>query len=77
MGSRHQLRRVPESPALLLADAEIAEDHVEQIFDIDRTDDAAETAQGQPEIRFRVKTASPSGLRNALAYGWIRRQWWG
>src|SRR5215469_12446883 len=34
----------------LLADAEVAEDHVEQIFDVDRTSDPAETAQGQPEI---------------------------
>ena len=50
MGSRHQLRRVPESPALLLADAEIAEDHVEQIFDIDGTGNPAEAAQGQPKI---------------------------
>jgi len=34
----------------LLADAEVAEDYVEQIFDIDRTGNPAEAAQGQAEI---------------------------
>ena len=60
-GSRHQLRRVPESPALLLADAEIAEDHVEQIFDIDGTGNPAEAAQGQPKI-----------FGAQLGHGWTR-----
>ena len=61
MGSRHQLRRVPESPALLLADAEIAEDHVEQIFDIDGTGNPAEAARGQPKI-----------FGAQLGHGWTR-----
>jgi hypothetical protein len=61
MGSRHHLRRVPESPALLLADAEIAEDHVEQIFDIDGTGNPAEAAQGQPKI-----------FGAQLGHGWTR-----
>ncbi len=34
----------------LLADAEIAEDYVEEIFDIDGTRDAAKAAQGETEI---------------------------
>jgi hypothetical protein len=34
----------------LLPDAEVAEDYVEQIFDVDGTGDAAEAAQGKAEI---------------------------
>jgi hypothetical protein len=34
----------------LLPDAEIAEDYVEQIFDVDNAGDAAEAAQGEAEI---------------------------
>jgi hypothetical protein len=34
----------------LLADAKIAEDYVKQIFDIDRTGNPAEAAQGEAEI---------------------------
>src|SRR6516165_10569964 len=34
----------------LLADAEVAEDHVEQIFDIDRAGDMAEAAQRHAQI---------------------------
>ena len=35
---------------LLLADAEIAEDHIQQILDIDGAGDMAEAAQCQAEI---------------------------
>jgi hypothetical protein len=34
----------------LLADAEVAENDVEEIFDVDGTDDAAEVAQGETKI---------------------------
>jgi hypothetical protein len=34
----------------LLADAEVAEDDIEEIFDIDGTGDAAEAAQGKTKI---------------------------
>jgi hypothetical protein len=40
----------PTCVACLLPDTEIAEDDVEQIFDIDGTGDAAEAAQGETEI---------------------------
>jgi hypothetical protein len=65
MGSRHQLRRVPESPALLLADAEIAEDHVEQIFDIDGTGNPAEAARAN-----RRSSARSSGTAGPVDNGW-------
>ena len=61
-GSRHAAPRNDIIVASLLADAEIAEDHGEQILDIDRTGDAAEATQGEPEIRVRVEnglTRSP------------------
>jgi len=35
---------------ILLADAEITEDYVEQILDVDGTGDTAETAQCQAQI---------------------------
>ena len=41
---------VPAPGFRLFPDAEIAEDHVEQILDVDRAGDAAEVAQGQTEI---------------------------
>jgi len=57
-------------PGKLFADAEIAEDYVEQIFVIDGTSDAANAAQGQPAIRVRVKTGtstrSPRSARQGL-----------
>jgi uncharacterized protein len=46
----HPMDRRASSVILLLADAEIAENHVEQIFDIDGSGDAAEAAQSQAEI---------------------------
>ena len=46
---------------LLLADTEIAEDHVEQIFDIDGTGNPAEAAQAQPKI-----------FGAQLLHGWTR-----
>ena len=37
-------------PGRLLTDAEVAEDYVEQVFDIDRASDAAEAAQRKTEV---------------------------
>ena len=35
---------------MLLPDAKVAEDHIEQIFDTDRSGDAAEAAQRETKI---------------------------
>ena len=45
-----RVAEITSGPISLLADAEIAEDHVEQILDIDGASDAAETAQSQAKI---------------------------
>jgi hypothetical protein len=45
-----RVTEITGGPISLLPDTEIAEDHVEQILDIDGTGDTAETAQSQAEI---------------------------
>ena len=51
----------PGITCFVTCDAEIAEDHVEQIFDIDGTGNPAEAAQGQPKI-----------FGAQLGHGWTR-----
>src|ERR1700752_2887876 len=55
-------------PGRLLTDAEIAEDHVEQVFDIDGAGDAAEAAQRKTQV-FRAQLWQRGGERSPQRSG--------
>src|SRR5215471_7200436 len=57
----------PQMRVMLLADAEIAKDDVEQIFDINDAGDAPEAAQREAEI-FGAQLGKP-GVERALQRG--------
>src|ERR1700738_2053714 len=60
-------------PGGLLTDAEIAEDHVEQVFDIDGAGDAAEAAQRKAQV-FRAQLGQCGGKRSPQrCHGFLER----